>query len=302
MSVCPSSNPNTETEYHNPTPVGLQDMRGLLVRLETKMCNTPLNSLSDVSFYNVSDKIAESIDSELWEFCILTAVYDPVISNEIEIRIGILNILRMLCPISNNFKPEQVLTAWSVIEPRVNEIITQTRNLSSYKDTLNRLLTIKQLMQIYIERNTGRQGTSVKNKVLPVNDYPYKFGRDWIAWQENNYIIYTKDNFHFFRDLISNWDSISIEGLPYFKHKNSIECFRHVWRRQWKKGDILYDIYNHKNTPMRTQICTSDLTAPADQVRPCRCRGCTGCDGKPGHCRCIGRCRCVHDAADAADI
>jgi hypothetical protein len=36
-----------------------------------------------------------------------------------------------------------------------------------------------------------------------------------------------------------------------------------------------------------SQESTSDL---AGQVRPCRC------DGTPGNCRCIGPCRCVHDA------
>ncbi len=90
-----------------------------------------------------------------------------------------------------------------------------------------------------------------------------KIERHWIAWQENYYIIYTKDKVNYFRDLISNWDSISIEGMPYLKHKNSIDCFKHVQPKQWVKGDILHDIYNHKPIRMRTQICTSDL---ADQV------------------------------------
>jgi hypothetical protein len=62
--------------------------------------------------------------------------------------------------------------------------------------------------------------------------------------------------------------------------------------------------YNHWVTrnEIVSQEPASHLTAPADQVRPCRCRGCTGCDGKPGHCRCIGRCRCVHDAADESTV
>ena len=61
--------------------------------------------------------------------------------------------------------------------------------------------------------------------------------------------------------------------------------------------------YSATNHGVTNSIDTSDLAAPVDQVRPCRCRGCTGCDGKPGHCRCIGRCRCVHDAdADAREV
>lgn len=51
--------------------------------------------------------------------------------------------------------------------------------------------------------------------------------------------------------------------------------------------------YYMVSNKLASQASTSDLTAPVDQVRPCRCEGCPGCDGTPEHCRCIGRCRCA---------
>jgi hypothetical protein len=67
-----------------------------------------------------------------------------------------------------------------------------------------------------------------------------------------------------------------------------------------------FNMYDSQTRGVANNIDTQEfdkhLADPVDQVRPCRCRGCTGCDGKPGHCRCIGRCRCVHDAGDARDV
>jgi hypothetical protein len=43
MSVNPSSDPNTETECHNPVSSDLEDMRGLLVCLETLHTENPVS-------------------------------------------------------------------------------------------------------------------------------------------------------------------------------------------------------------------------------------------------------------------
>jgi len=278
MPVNLSSDLNTETEYHNPASTGVEDMRGLLNRLETmQMDNTPLNTVVNGSFDDIEQKIYESEYRKMWLYCMCTAIYDLTISNEI--RIGILNLSRMLFPLNSNTKPEQVLAAWIFMKPLVDELIQKTRPLISYKDTFVRLTTMKNYISTYISNNT-------------------KSDKHWSAWRENYYIIYTKDKVNYFRDLISNWDSILIEGMPYLKHKNSLDCFKHVQPKQWVKGDILHDIYNHKSFRMRTQICTSDLADQVGEVQPCRCAGCRcrGCEccnscGKDGRCRC----HCVQD-------
>jgi len=278
MPVNLSSDLNTETEYYNPASTGVEDMRGLLNRLETmQMDNTPLNTVVNRSFDDILINIAKSDYQQMWEYCIFTAIYDLTISNEI--RIGILNLSRMLFPLNSDVKPEQVIAAWIFMKPLVDELIQKTRPLISYKDTFVRLTTMKNYISTYISNNT-------------------KTDKHWSAWQENYYIIYTKDKVNYFRDLISNWDSILIEGMPYLKHKNSLDCFKHVQPKQWVKGDILHDIYSHKSIRMRTQICTSDLADQVGEVQPCRCAGCRcrGCEccnscGKDGRCRC----HCVQD-------
>ena len=276
MSIHPSSDQNTTTEYHNPMSKGLEDMRDLLIRLETiQMHNIPLNANPNESFTKIYNKEVVLHDKELWDFCLLTVVYDLGISNQI--RFGILNLIRMLIPIRGDVKPELVIIQWSLIEPLVNTIIqTKKENINSVdaRNTHNRLIQIKYFMERYIKEYA-------------------KIDQDWIAWKDNNYIVYTENNIRFFRDSISNWDYISIQDLPYLRHKQSLKCYKNVKSRKFKQGDILIDVYKGQKTKLATQICTSDLADPVDQVRPCRCRGCTGCDGKPGHCRCIGRCRCA---------
>lgn len=263
MTVNLSFDLNTETEYHSPASAGVEDMRSLLNRLETmQMDNTPFNTVVNGSFDNIGAKLSKShkgpdLDllvssseyAEMFEYFMYTAIYDPIISNEI--RIGILNVLRMLIPINNTMrtKPEQVLAAWYLIKPLVIECIQQTKSLSSYKKTFDRLMTIKQYISMYISKNT-------------------KIDPKWSAWQENYYIIYTMDYHNYFRDLISNWESISIGGMPFLKHKNSLDAFKNIAPKQWVKGDILHDISNHKTFQMRTQICTSDLADQVGEVQP----------------------------------
>ena len=53
--------------------------------------------------------------------------------------------------------------------------------------------------------------------------------------------------------------------------------------------------YYQVSNKLASQERTSDLADSVGQVRPCRCEGCPGCDGTPDNCRCIGKCRCVHD-------
>ncbi len=250
MTVNLSFDLNTETEYHSPASAGVEDMRSLLNRLETmQMDNTPLNTVLNGEFEDITETISKSEYGEMWEYCVYTAIYDPTISNEI--RIGILNVSRMLFPMNNKMttKPEQVLAAWYLIEPLVNKCIQQTKSVSSYKKTFNRLMKIKKYISMYFSKNTT-------------------INKDWSAWQENYYIIYTRDYHNYFRDLISNWESISIGGMPFLKHKNSLDAFKHIAPKQWIKGDILHDISNHKTFQMRTQICTSDLADQVGEVQP----------------------------------
>ena len=226
MSVNSSSDPNTETEYHNPAPTGLEDMRDMLIRLQTmQMDNTPLNADPNESFTDILNREVVLHDKELWDFCLLTVVYDVGISNEI--RIGILNLLRLLIPLREDSKPELVIVQWSVIEPLVNTIIQRNRQkirLVEARNSHNRLVQIKYFMERYIKENA-------------------KIDNDWIAWKDNNYIVYTENNVRFFRDSISNWDYISIQELPYFKHKQSLKCYKSVKARKFKKGDTLINVY-----------------------------------------------------------
>ena len=274
MSILPSSDQNTTTEYHNPTSKGLEDMRDLLIRLETiQMHNIPLNGDHNESFTGLFREVPLH-DKEFWDFCIFLIVYDLGISNQI--RVGILNLMRMLIPIGRNSEPEGAIIQWSQIEPFINKIIQTKKQKIIYVDdrnTHNRLIQFKNFMHRYIKEYAT-------------------IDENWIAWKDENYVVYTENNVRFFRDHISNWENISIQELPYLRHKESLKCYQNVKGRKFKKGDVLIDVYTGRKTRLGTQICTSDLADPVDQVRPCRCRGCPGCDGQPGHCRCIGRCHC----------
>ena len=151
-------------------------MRDLLIRLETiQMHNIPLNGDHNESFTGLFREV-QSHDKEFWDFCILCIVYDLGISNQI--RVGILNLMRMLIPIGHNTKPEFVIIQWSLIEPLINKIIQtkkQTINSVNDRNTHNRLIQIKNFMQRYIKEYV-------------------KTDQNWIAWKDNNYVVYTENN------------------------------------------------------------------------------------------------------------
>jgi hypothetical protein len=281
MPVNSSSDPNTETEYHNPSPTGLQDMRNLLIRLETvQMENTPLIiKYKESSTDNVHESIPKHV-LELWDYCLWTAAYGFGISDRI--RIEILNLARLILPLHDSGNPELVITQLIAIEPVLKKII-ETNGINSKlldaQTTHDNLVKLSDFMERYIKKNV-------------------KLNKDWFAWKDNNYIVYTENSVKYFCDSISNWDNIIIDTTPYFKHKRSLKCYKNIQRRQLKQGDTLINVYKGKKSILVTQICTSDLAGPVDQVRPCRCAGCRcrGCEccnscGQDGRCRC----HCVHD-------
>jgi hypothetical protein len=111
MSVSPSSVPNTETKYHNPASTGVEDIRGLLIRLETmQIDNTISGNITKISFNNILEKVHRSIYPDMWEYFILTVIYDNGMSDNI--RIGILNLSQLLCPIHNDIIPKEVIVVY----------------------------------------------------------------------------------------------------------------------------------------------------------------------------------------------
>lgn len=231
MSFNQSSDPNTETEYHNTAPVGVEDMRDLLIRLETiQMENTPLNTNpNELVTDNVHERIPEHV-LELWNYCLWTAAYGLGISDRI--RIEILNLARLILPQHDYGNPELVITQWIAIEPILKKIIKMNginSRLLDAKTTHDNLVKLSDFMERYITKNV-------------------KLNKFWFAWKDKNYIVYTENSVKYFCDSISNWDNIIIDTVPYFKHKRSLKCYTNIQRRPFKQGDILIDVYKGHKT------------------------------------------------------
>jgi hypothetical protein len=104
------------------------------------MHNIPLNGDHNESFTGLFREVPLH-DKEFWDFCIFLIVYDLGISNQI--RVGILNLMRMLIPIGRNSEPEGAIIQWSQIEPFINKIIQTKKQKIIYVDdrnTHNRLI------------------------------------------------------------------------------------------------------------------------------------------------------------------
>jgi len=116
MSASPSCDPNTDTEsrvIHNPAPTGLEDLRGLLTRLQSKYM-TPM----------LPGRDSHSQRQQLYEQFALVAM---LIKTETpEIRIQFIDIARLLKP---DIYPSigkdhivKIFVKWIILKPKVEEL------------------------------------------------------------------------------------------------------------------------------------------------------------------------------------
>jgi len=389
MSVNPSYNPNTETEYHNRTPEGVDDLRGLLMRLQMKEM-TPMNPGKD----------SHPQRQKLYEQFALVAM---LIKNQTpETRIQFIDIARLLKPdIYPSIDKDhivKILVKWIILKPKAEQLQKNPQFMSVVYDLLyfmeqyqHTQKHIYQYIPIYYHYNTFDEIDSPisltgyismpvsQNKSLRIRDTclelamtlkdPDKIRVKFLdlayyfepifrktslqKYSENDINSYILDQWKIILTLI---DRVNQEPKNNTSSKTMLNVLQHQMksytdtlsqsrsytapmhaqtvqnthnyrthneqRHYPKRGYAVWPTNNTQNTTQnrtyprvlpyklwstRNEIASqepaSHLTGPVDQVRPCRCRGCTGCDGKPGHCRCIGRCRCVHDAdTDAREV
>jgi len=130
MSASPSCDPHTDTEYrvmHNPEPTGLEDLRGLLTRLQSKDM-TPM----------LPGKDSHSQRQQLYEQFALVAML--IKTQTPETRIQFIDIARLLKP---DIYPSigkdhivKIFVKWIILKPTVEEL----REIPAYMSMVSFLL------------------------------------------------------------------------------------------------------------------------------------------------------------------
>jgi hypothetical protein len=220
------------------------------------------------------------------------------------------------------------------ITQKMNWLLSQltTLNVGSRKDDKTFQVWLTHITDDIAQWNTTQGILLVPPHLQKKQVRDRQFHKDWVAWTSGDQILYTKDGVDVKSDVRSHWvQFVNLEGIQYYKPINGRDCYAYVPRRESQKDQIQYvypqNVQRPPNTPktytpwranthrqppgvyrdqygqvyqvgttFASQESTSDLADLAAQVRPCRCEGCPGCDGTPADCRCIGTCRCVHDA------
>lgn len=257
MSVNPPSDENTEPESqitHNPAPVGVEDLRDLL------MCLQALHTESPMSTSRLDTAMNAVQIHELSKYCSQAGFF---LKNKISdsMRLYIFELGYIVEPkYPNQFTDEQVRAKCHEFITNIHQIY-QAKNVNVSFEVRNLLMDITKNIQQYLDPKPGYPVNAPAQRVqntaiLPANDRDHRFGEGWVAWNENSgaqTLIYTKDDVTFHRDSISNWSYYPIQGLTYLKKTNSPDCYVHVRGRQFRQGDTVIDHLKNRKLVLATQ-------------------------------------------------
>ena len=373
MPVNPSSDRSTETEYHNRTPEGVDDLRGLLMRLQMKEM-TPMNPGKD----------SYSQRQQLYEQFALVAM---LIKNQTpETRIQFIDIARLLKPdIYPSIDKDHIVkifVKWIILKPKAEQLQKNPQFMSVVYDLLcfmelyqrthkhiyqyiphydpieidssmslaggiygqetpeRRLfirdvclelaMTMKETPKIRVQflnlayyfeptfRTNLVKRTFEDNVKLEIQEQ-WRMMQNLIDFSNHNVDHHhkTKTLLEILQRAMDSYTVTPAQSHSYTAHKHHksrvLPTVIHTIQptnygtnptRKWTYPEFLKprNIWRTRNE-LASQEITSDLAGPVDQVRPCHCAGCK-CRG----CECCnscgqdGRCRCVHDPADAREV
>jgi hypothetical protein len=267
MSANPDSDPDTDADSQTPRNA-VEDLQGLLLRLQMpQMYTEPSVVQTDICLDLEKLGAEDSPEETVKMLDDLSTIFSRLgwLFNEdtglIDLSLPCFEIGYMLKPVYLDRRTIKPLN----ITLKMNFLLKQLQyfhlNVKKQNTTLRQIIQyavngIAEWKKIQSKPQTAtNQAAPSPNPMQPNNNQQYNstlFGRGWIAWsdlQHPNSIIYTKDNFHFYRDSMSNWIYYKAPNFAYFQHKNagpnrdqSNDCYVHVASRQFTQGQIVYDM------------------------------------------------------------